>query len=157
MRCLLDLSWVQSPCMITNIIFDFPKKWQLTVFNKQPKKKIPIGKRVNNLSQDPNVLGLIREKFNEAQLAAFRASCFGLLEHGNELAFSGQLEQHPPSFCLLCNKQVPYHQTITIRVGFKKPKIEKNQKPNRTERKNRTELKKPNRTELFWFSSVLMV
>ncbi|TQE14104.1 hypothetical protein C1H46_000023 [Malus baccata] len=46
---------------------------------------------VNKLSQAPHVLGLIREKFDEAQLGAFRTSFFGHLQGVDELAFSGQL------------------------------------------------------------------
>ncbi|RXI01161.1 hypothetical protein DVH24_001395 [Malus domestica] len=47
--------------------------------------------RVNNLSQAPHVLGLIREKFNEAELRAFEVTCFNYLQGVDELTFSGQL------------------------------------------------------------------
>ncbi|TQE14052.1 hypothetical protein C1H46_000346 [Malus baccata] len=47
--------------------------------------------RVNNLSQAPHVLGLIREKFNEAELRAFEVTCFNYIQGVDELTFSGQL------------------------------------------------------------------
>lgn len=35
---------------------------------------------VNNLSQASHALGVMSQKFNDAQLADFRGSCFGHLE-----------------------------------------------------------------------------
>ncbi|KAB2617431.1 hypothetical protein D8674_013300 [Pyrus ussuriensis x Pyrus communis] len=59
--------------------------------------------RVSKLSQALHVLGLIREKFNEAQLGAFRISCFGHLQGVDKLAFSGQLI-HDLSLCRVANQ-----------------------------------------------------
>ncbi|CAN6723464.1 unnamed protein product [Malus baccata var. baccata] len=47
--------------------------------------------RVKNLSQAPHVLGLIWEKFNEAELRAFEVTCFNYIQGVDELTFSGQL------------------------------------------------------------------
>ncbi|RXH78750.1 hypothetical protein DVH24_002268 [Malus domestica] len=52
--------------------------------------------RVNNLSLASHVLGVLCHKFNDAQLAEFRALCFGYLESADRLTFSGKKD-----FCLI--------------------------------------------------------
>lgn len=54
--------------------------------------------KVSNLSQACHVLGVMRQKFNDTKIVAFRATCFGHLEHIDKLAFSGQL-LHELSLC----------------------------------------------------------
>ncbi|RXH71052.1 hypothetical protein DVH24_015674 [Malus domestica] len=47
--------------------------------------------RVDNLSQPSHMLGVMCQKFNDTQLAGFRASRFGHLESVDRLTISGQL------------------------------------------------------------------
>ncbi|RXH73473.1 hypothetical protein DVH24_016295 [Malus domestica] len=62
-------------------------------FTMQQEKKKRIGEGLTTYPKPPpsHVIGLIREKFNEAQLGAFGATCFGHLQGVVELAFSRQL------------------------------------------------------------------
>ena len=54
-------------------IVDVYKIWQSRVLKLATREEEAYRGMVNNLSQAPHVSGLIREKFNEAQLGAFRA------------------------------------------------------------------------------------
>ncbi|RXI09141.1 hypothetical protein DVH24_023302 [Malus domestica] len=65
------------------------------------------------------MLGLIREKFNEAQLGAFRTSCFGHLLGVDVLAFSGQLI-HELSLCRVANQEVTNLEGLTYLIFIKR-------------------------------------
>ncbi|RXI09420.1 hypothetical protein DVH24_034037 [Malus domestica] len=81
--------------------------------------------RVNNLSQASHVLGVMRHKFKDAQLADFSASCFGHLESVDRLAFNGQLV-HILLIHRVANQGMKDLEGLTYLIGCEVPEFTKN-------------------------------
>ncbi|RXH78735.1 hypothetical protein DVH24_002253 [Malus domestica] len=81
--------------------------------------------RVNNLSPSPHMLGLIREKFHEAQLGVAGATFFGHLQGVDELAFSGQLANEL-SLRKMANQGVKDLKVSFTQLAYKKEILDKN-------------------------------